>query len=44
MGFVKKAFKSVSKLVSGLFSAPKVPKAPPPIQTPTMEDLSLIHI
>lgn len=41
MGFVKKAFKSVTKLVSGLFSAPKAPKAPkapPPIQTPTMED------
>ena len=38
MGFVKKAFKGVTKLVSGLFSAPKVPKAPPPIQTPTMED------
>lgn len=37
MGFVKKAFKSVMKSVSGLFSAPKV-KAPPPIQTPTMED------
>lgn len=37
MGFVKKAFKSVTKLASGLFSAPKV-KAPPPIQTPTMED------
>lgn len=37
MGFVKKAFKSVGKLVSGLFSAPKVPKAPA-IQTPTMED------
>lgn len=39
MGFVKKAFKSVTKLVSGLFSAPKVKvPAPPPIQTPTMED------
>lgn len=39
MGFIKKAFKSVTKLVSGLFSAPKVKvPAPPPIQTPTMED------
>lgn len=34
MGFVKKAFKSVGKLVSGLFSAPKAPA----IRTPTMED------